>query len=149
VAKDPSEFHSRVYVACSAAGLFLLADAAFVFAALKFASINLGLPYVVAASVPASAALILILVAAALPGLIPGGRFQAPLQWTLPLVYAALTFLSAILILQLGSTSSLSAPARALAPARIWLTGLMLVTCGIVHVASLSLAIKLRGRSEQ
>ncbi len=142
--KDSQEFHNRVYVASTAAGLFLIADGAFAYAALGFAGIRMGIPYVVALVVPAGAALAMILLAALIPALIPEGRFKAPLQWTLPIVFAALTFLAAVLVLQLGSTSSLSAPSRTLAPARVWLTGIMLGGSALIHVSALSVALWLR-----
>lgn len=144
--KDLTEFGERIHVATNAASLFLLSDATFVFAAMQISGVPMGLPYAIALSVPAAASLFLIMVAGAVPSLIPNAKLETPLVFTLPLAFAALTLTSSLLFSQLGTTSSLTAPSLALGPSLLWRNPAILIGCLIVHVIALAVANRVQHR---
>lgn len=139
---EPLSKATRLGVAANVAGLFVLCDAGFVFAALRTANIPFGIPYQVALAVPAAASLALLALSAFLPDLFPSARIEKPMQWTMPVAYGALCFLAALLILQLGTKSSLAGTPKPLAAAAIWMSPAMIFGTAVVHLVMLSLALR-------
>lgn len=105
------------------------------------------LSYAVALGVPAVAWLLLVLLACILPSLVAPGRLAFPLNFTLPIVFTALTFLVHGLVMRSGST--LTAPPDRLLPAVIWgQPGALLVALG-AQIVSLSAFLMLANGSRR
>lgn len=136
----------RLGVASNVGLLFVLCDAAFVVASLQAARVPWGVAYQVGMAVPAAAAVGLLALSQILPDLFPDRSLRTPQQWTLPVAYGALCFLAGLLILQLGTGSSLAGPTRQLTAAGLWMSPQLLIGSGLVHIVLLFLALKVTRR---
>ncbi len=98
--------------------------------------------YALVVGVPASAALIFLLMVFLVPNLIPAPRLKFPLQLTLPIVFCALMPVASML--WTSTSASLVAPQRVTEFAQVWQQPRPLITSFVFQALVLTLLTPLR-----